>query len=269
MHRAQLWRLKPRPSGEVVQRRQLAAAIPDPRGVRPADRGGDARSKTSPYLEEKIVLAVHTGLRRGSLFNLRWDQVDFANRVMRIPRTKSGRPLSLPLNATALTTLQALLRAALARTVRTSSHTRRAAKRASRSRTSRTASTRRWRLAEINDFTWHDLRHTFASWLMMQGASLRSVAELLGHQSTEDDDALRAPVAGVPVGRSGPPGSAVPPPHRHANGRRGKTKRARKGQSASKRRSAASGSADFLRKIGSSGWIRTSNPPVNSRMLCR
>ena len=34
------------------------------------------------------MLAAHTGLRRGSLFNLRWDQVDFANRVMWIPRTK-------------------------------------------------------------------------------------------------------------------------------------------------------------------------------------
>ena len=46
--------------------------------------------ETSPYLEEKIILAVHTGLRRGSLFNLRWDQIDFANRVVRIPRTKAA-----------------------------------------------------------------------------------------------------------------------------------------------------------------------------------
>ena len=38
-------------------------------------------------------------------------------------------------------------------------------------------------LAEISGFTWRDPRHTFASWLMMRGASLRSVAELLGHQS--------------------------------------------------------------------------------------
>jgi integrase len=62
----------------------------------------------SPYLVDKIVLAVHTGVRRRNLFTLRWDQIDVANHVMRIPRTKSGRSLSVPLNTTAISTLQAL-----------------------------------------------------------------------------------------------------------------------------------------------------------------
>jgi integrase len=65
-------------------------------------------STPSPYLVEKIILAAHTGLRRGSLFNLRWDQIDLEHRVVRIPRTKNGRSLSLPLNVTAHDTLTAL-----------------------------------------------------------------------------------------------------------------------------------------------------------------
>ena len=59
-------------------------------------------------LVRKIVLAVNTGLRRGSLFNLRWEQIDRENSRLRIPRTKNGRPLSLPLNATAKGVLDTL-----------------------------------------------------------------------------------------------------------------------------------------------------------------
>jgi integrase len=48
--------------------------------------------ETSPLLAEKIILSVHTGLRRGSLFHMRWDYVAFLSRVVRIQRTKSVTP---------------------------------------------------------------------------------------------------------------------------------------------------------------------------------
>ena len=101
--------------------------------------------ETSPFLAEKIILSVHTGLRRGSLFHLRWDQVDFLNRVLRIQRTKSGRPHALPLNATVLTTLQALYNQRIP-DCPYAFPTRRVARPANRSRTSRTHFTRPLRL---------------------------------------------------------------------------------------------------------------------------
>jgi len=214
--------------------------------------------ETSPYLEEKIILAVHTGLRRSSLFNLRWDQIDFANRVMRIPRTKSGRPLSLPMNATTISTLQTLHAAGNLESPYVFPHTA-GPKAGEPVRDIKNGFHRALELAEIQDFTWHDLRHTFASWLMMRGASLRSVAELLGHQSlkmTMRYAHLSPAFLSAEVGLLDPPAP-----------RKSKSKRAKKGQRSSKRDRGEAKVVKFRKKVGSSGRIRTYNPPVNSRML--
>ena len=162
--------------------------------------------KTSLFLAEKIILSVHTGLRRGSLFHLRWDYVDFLNRVVRIPRTKSGRPHAVPLNATVLTTLQALYTERTPDWAYVFAHAR--GRHAGQPvKDVKNGFHTALEIAGIKDFTWHDLRHTFASWLIMKGASPRSIAELLGHRGLRM--VMRyAHLAGVPVSGSGSVGRA-------------------------------------------------------------
>ena len=220
--------------------------------------------KTSPFLAEKIILSVHTGLRRGSLFCLRWDSVDFLNRVVRIPRTKSGRPHALPLNATVLTTLQTLYLERLPDCPYVFAHA-----------TGRQAGEpvkdvkngfhTALEIASVKAFTWHDLRHTFASWLIMKGASLRSVAELLGHRGLRmvmRYAHLSPAYLSAEVGLLDAPAPTTPPAGTHS------VKRARKGQRVATRDQRPAKVVEFPKGIGSSGWTRTSNPPVNSRMLC-
>ena len=211
-------------------------------------------------------LAAHTGLRRGSLFTLRWDQIDLDNRVIRIPRTKNGRPLSVPLNVTALNALKALEASKTPESPYVFPH-KSGPSAGEPVHDIKNGFHAALELAHIEDFTWHDLRHTFASWLMMRGASLRSVAELLGHQSlkmTMRYAHLSPAFLSAEVSLLDPPQPA-PAPSEKGN----KSKRARKGQRGPDRNPPETKVPNFVRKIGSSGWIRTSNPPVNSRMLCR
>jgi integrase len=217
---------------------------------------------TSPHLAEKIILSVHTGLRRGSLFHLRWDSVDFLNRVVRIPRTKSGRPLALPLNATVLTILQALYTERVPDCPYVFAHVtgRQAGEPV---RDVKNAFHTALEIAEIKDFTWHDLRHTFASWLIMKGASLRSVAELLGHRGLRmvmRYAHLSPAYLSAEVGLLDAPATPTPP---HTDAPRAE-KRARKGQRPRTRDPRRAKVGEFPKGIGSSGWTRTNNPPVNS-----
>lgn len=134
-------------------------------------------AKWARHLPE-FDLAINTGLRKGSQYGLTWDMVDWKGRMLNIPRTKNEEPNHVPLNDAAVAALRVV-------------HDRGEA----RGRVFQSARTgeplengRHWfedavREAEIKNFRWHDLRHTFASRLRMKGAPLEDIADLLGHKS--------------------------------------------------------------------------------------
>lgn len=124
-------------------------------------------SSAHPELAAVVAVALNTGMRRGEVLGLTWDRVDFARGVLLLERTKSGRRREVPMNDAAYAALSARPGAREGRVFST--------------RSIRKAFERAVREAKLEDFRFHDLRHTAASHLMMRGASLADVRAVLGH----------------------------------------------------------------------------------------
>ena len=127
-----------------------------------------------------VAIALHTGLRRAEQFGLRWEHADFQVGVLTIPRSKSGKARHVPMNDTVRDTLRTLPSRLKSEWVFPSGT----------GETPLDAQNFYNRVfipalkqAGITGFTWHSLRHTFASRLVMADVGLRTVQELLGHQS--------------------------------------------------------------------------------------
>ena len=129
-----------------------------------------------PEREAEIDLALYTGMRRGEQFTLRWRDVDLERGILTV-RGKTGIR-HIVANSSAKSALE-LLR----------SRRREGAEFVCPETQSESQRDwRRWferaaRAAGVEDFRWHDLRHSFASRLVMAGVDIRTVQELLGHKS--------------------------------------------------------------------------------------
>jgi integrase len=129
-------------------------------------------SELFPEHLAELELALHTGLRRSEQYCARWSEVDFERRVLTVPFDKPGRTSHVPLNDCALHALTDLCRRAVNSGLVCGGL-----------RSPRSWFERALAAARIRDFHRHDLRHTFASRLVMSGADLRTVAELLRDSS--------------------------------------------------------------------------------------
>lgn len=131
-----------------------------------------------------VVTALNTGLRKDNILSLEWDKnVDLNHGFIFVTQTKNGKRLEIPLNQTMRDILTDLYRGTKERPRRVDIpfvfYDPSTGKRYQDVKRSFATACRK---AEIKDFTFHDLRHTFASHLVMAGVDLATVSKLLGHK---------------------------------------------------------------------------------------
>ncbi len=129
------------------------------------------------HLRPIVITALNTGMRKGEILKLKWDtHIDLKHGFILLDKTKNGERREIPINSTLRSTLQGLTRRLDVPYVfydPTSGKPYQDVKRSFGSALRR---------AKIQDFHFHDLRHTFASHLVMAGVDLTSVSRLLGHK---------------------------------------------------------------------------------------
>lgn len=147
-----------------------------------------AADSRAPHLVDFIVLATHTGMRRSEILRLETSRIDFENKNIYLDgtETKSGRRRLVPLNKNALSAIHSR--------IAWNNENGISGSRLFLQRNGRpvvqinTAFTNAAKLAGLDDFRLHDLRHTFASWLVSSGVPLPELRDLLGHASIKQTE---------------------------------------------------------------------------------
>jgi integrase len=129
----------------------------------------------SGMLRAIVITALETGMRKSELLNLTWKDVDLIRRTITVTRTKNNEIRVLPISDTLQPILERLYRERRGLYVFAKEDG---------------SSYGNWRgsfesacdRAGIEDLRFHDLRHTFASYLVMAGVDIRTVQELMGHK---------------------------------------------------------------------------------------
>jgi integrase len=131
------------------------------------------------HLADMAAFSLATGLRRANVTGLQWSQVDLTRRLAWIhpDQAKARKAIAVPLNADAVMLIRK----------QTGKHSMLVF--SYNGKSINQVSTKAWykglKLAGIENFRWHDLRHTWASWHVQNGTPLFALQELGGWESPE------------------------------------------------------------------------------------
>lgn len=127
-----------------------------------------------------VVLAISTGMRKGEILNIKWKDIDLSRSRLVLHETKNNERRAIPIVGLAHKILadKSKVRQIDSQLVFPSSDPNKP-----------TCIRKAWDTAlsdaKIDDFKFHDLRHTAASYLAMNGATLAEIAEVLGHKTLQ------------------------------------------------------------------------------------
>jgi site-specific recombinase XerD len=165
------------------ERERLEAALISRERILQKKNGGEARGEFWDYLRPAVLVSLNTGIRRNTLFSLVWGDVDFSSQSLSLRGeiSKNGKTARIPLNDDAYDIFSSWREQSEKRgdndLIFPSPKTGGKLENARRS----------WedvlRKAGIENFRWHDMRHDFASQLVMRGVDLTVVCELLNHSN--------------------------------------------------------------------------------------
>ena len=127
------------------------------------------------HLHRIVTCAINTGMRRGEILTLRWEQI--RNGFIYLEKTKTKNRREIPINHDLARVFKEIRKEQELSSKYVFTYNSRTIQRVER------AFKGAVRRAGIKDFKFHDLRHTFASHVIMRGGSLKDVQELLGHKT--------------------------------------------------------------------------------------
>ena len=138
-----------------------------------------------PRTKRIVTLALYTGMRQGEICNLKWQDVDFLKDLIHVKQTKTAKDRAIPMNARVRETLETMRQEATS----LDGHVFRRMKKIEPSKLLgkenpldiRRSFREACKAAEIENFRFHDLRHSAGTRLAEAGVNVVVIAEILGH----------------------------------------------------------------------------------------